>query len=85
MNIIYSPTFLRQYKKLENEVVRRIEIKEGVFRKNPFDQSLKTHKLHGRLSDLWAFKITSQVRIVFEFGKSGDVIFHAIGAHDIYE
>ena len=83
MQVIYSPTFLRQYKKLEGDVQKRAEEKERIFRQNPFDTRLKTHKLHGRISNLWAFSITSKIRIVFEFGEAGSITFHAIGKHDI--
>ena len=65
MQIIYSPIFLRQYRKLELDIQKSAEMKEGIFRKNPFDTRLKTHKLHGRLSDLWAFSVTNKYRIVF--------------------
>ena len=84
MQIIYSPTFLRQYKKLEQDVRRASEKKECIFRENPHDTRLKTHKLHGRLENLWAFSITVKIRVVFEFAEEGTVIFHAIGPHDIY-
>ncbi len=85
MQIIYSPKFLRQYRKLDRDIRHYAEIKESIFRKNPFDISLKTHKLHGRLSDLWSFSVTGKFRIVFEFGANQSVIFHTIGDHDIYE
>ena len=83
MQIIYSPIFLRQYRKLELDIQKSAEMKEGIFRKNPFDTRLKTHKLHGRLSDLWAFSITRKIRITFEFGEHETVTFHEIGDHDI--
>ena len=85
MQIIYSPIFLRQYKKLESDIQQHAESKEQIFRNNPFDMRLKTHKLHGRLSDLWAFSVTNKIRIAFEFEKNQSFTFHTIGDHDIYE
>jgi mRNA-degrading endonuclease YafQ of YafQ-DinJ toxin-antitoxin module len=85
MQIIYSPTFRKQYRHLTREAEALAEEKEAVFRNNPFDARLKTHKLHGRLSDLWSFSLNMKLRIVFEFGEKQSVIFHAIGPHDIYE
>mgnify|MGYP001611951755 CR=1 FL=1 len=85
MQIIYSPKFLRQYRKLERDIRHHAEAKEHIFRGNPFDERLNTHKLHGRLSDLWAFSVTTKFRIAFEFGKNQSVTFHTIGDHDIYE
>jgi len=63
--IIYSPTFLKQYRKLTKEIQRVAEEKEGIFRAEPFDSRLKAHKLHGRLLGLWAFSITGKIRIIF--------------------
>ncbi len=85
MHIIYSPIFLRQYRKLERDIQLHAEEKEHIFRNNPFDTRLKTHKLHGRLSDLWAFSVTNKIRITFEFEKNQSFTFHTIGDHDIYE
>ncbi len=48
MKIIYSPIFLKKYKKLSNQIKKLSEEKEQLFRKNPFDLQLKTHKLHGK-------------------------------------
>lgn len=85
MYIVYTPAFARQYKKLSDIVKREAERKEKVFRKNPFNKTLKTHKLHGRLDDCWAFSINPKNRIIFEFKDSGKVVvFHAIGSHDVY-
>jgi mRNA-degrading endonuclease YafQ of YafQ-DinJ toxin-antitoxin module len=85
MRIIYSPHFVRQYKKLERDIQAAAEEKEKIFLENPFDIHLKTHKLHGRLSNLWAFWVTRKVRLTFEFGEENSVIFHTIGTHDIYD
>ncbi|HBV01507.1 MAG TPA: type II toxin-antitoxin system mRNA interferase toxin, RelE/StbE family [Candidatus Taylorbacteria bacterium] len=84
MQIIYSPTFRRLYRKLERDIQQRAEVREHIFRQNPFDARLETHKLHGRLSDLWAFFVTRKIRITFEFGENQMVTFHEIGDHDIY-
>jgi len=85
MQIIYSPTFRKQYRHLEKEAQILAEEKETIFKNNPFDVRLKTHKLHGRLSNLWSFSLNLKLRVVFEFGENQSVVFHAIGHHDIYE
>lgn len=84
MKIIYSPKFRREYKKLPLSIKLLAEQREPLFRKNPFDFRLKTHKLGGRLKDFWAFSIDYQYRIIFEFGKNDAVHFHSVGNHDIY-
>ena len=64
---------------------REAEEAEKLFRKNPFDPKLDTHKLHGRLSMFWSFSINREYRIVFEFGDRDVVYFHIVGKHEIYE
>ena len=85
MRIEYSSKFARQFKKLPKEVKESAIKLEPVFRKNPFDPKLKTHKLHGVLKDYWAFSISYSYRIGFTFVDGDTVRFHAIGSHDIYK
>jgi toxin HigB-1 len=85
MNILYSPQFARKYKKLPSTVKQQAIKQEKIFRKNPRDKRLKTHKLKGRLSKFWSFSIGYKYRIIFEFKKSDKVYFHTIGDHRIYE
>ena len=69
MEIIYSSKFAREYKKLPLKIKLLAEKQEKVFRKDPFDQRLKTHRLKGKFSDFYSFSIGYKYRIVFEFGK----------------
>jgi mRNA-degrading endonuclease YafQ of YafQ-DinJ toxin-antitoxin module len=66
------------------EVKEKVEEKEVTFKEDPFDPRLKTHKLNGDLSGLWAFSVDYSIRIIFEFENQETVKFHAIGGHDIY-
>lgn len=84
MRIIYSPKFAREYKRLSDEIKLLAEKRELTFRKNPFDQSLDTHKLRGKFKEFWSFSIGIHYRIIFEFGKDGIVYFHSVGNHSIY-
>lgn len=84
MQIIYSPQFEREYKCLPEKVKEKAEKKEKIFRNNPFDSRLKTHKLSGRLSGFWSFSIDNRYRIIFELKNEKTFIFHIIGDHSIY-
>lgn len=77
--------FEKSYKKLSQKVKARAAIKERVFRENPFHPTLKTHKLHGKEKEMWAFWINQKYRIKFIFLEEGVVLFLDIGTHDIYE
>ena len=84
MNIIYTSKFKREYKKLPSKVKSRAEENEILFRKNPFDSRLDTHKLHGRLKEFWSFSIGFKYRIIFEFGDD-TIYFYSTGNHDVYQ
>lgn len=83
MQIYYHPKFKRAYKKLTNGLKSKAEAREVLFRENPFDVRLDTHKLHGKLQKQWSFSITKKCRILFEFDKK-DVIFLDVDDHDLY-
>ena len=82
--IIYTPALKKEYKKLPKKIKFIAEQKEKLFRKNPFNPILDTHKLHGRLYEFWSFSITDKYRIIFEFKEKNIVNFHSVGTHEIY-
>lgn len=84
MRIYYSKKFAREYKKLPDKIKLIAEKKEKVFRKNPFQPQLKTHKLTGKLKSYWAFSLDYQYRIIFEFADKDIIWFHSVGTHEIY-
>lgn len=85
MQIQYLSGFKRQYKRLSREVQIAAEKKEKIFRKDPFDSRLKTHKLKGELEGYWAFSINFSYRIIFQFADGEIMYFYRIGKHDIYD
>jgi mRNA-degrading endonuclease YafQ of YafQ-DinJ toxin-antitoxin module len=86
MEIIYSSKFAREYKKLPGNIKNIAEEQEILFRKDPFDIKLKTHKLKGKLNGFLSFSIGYEYRIIFEFTKDKKTAyFHSVGDHDIYQ
>lgn len=85
MKIIYSSKFAKEYKKLPLKIKKAAEKKEIIFRKDPFELSLKTHKLTGKLKEYYSFSIDYQYRIIFEFAKKDIIWFHSVGTHEIYK
>lgn len=83
--IFTSPEFDKSYKRLPSKVRKKAKRKEKIFRENPFDSRLKTHKLHGREKEVWAFWIDYVYRIKFIFLNDEEVLFLDIGTHDIYK
>jgi addiction module RelE/StbE family toxin len=84
IKIYFHPQFKKSYKKLPLTIKKKAEIKEKLFRENPFHPALKTHKLKGKLKDIWSFSVDNKYRIIFIFDNN-DVIFLDIGGHEIYE
>lgn len=84
MKIYYSNKFEREYRKLSKQIKNLAEKKEKIFRQDPFDPRLKTHKLTGKLREFWSFSIDESLRIIFEFANEKTIWFHSVGTHEIY-
>jgi len=85
MIIRASSKFKKSYKKLPNDVRVKAKKKEKIFRANPFDSRLDTHKLHGKYKNYLAFTVVGQYRIMFAFVNSDTADFINIGTHEIYK
>lgn len=85
MEVVYSSKFRREYKKLSNKIKDLAEKSEKIFRQNPFDKRLKTHKLSGKFKNFWSFSVDHRYRIVFEFTGENIICFHLVGTHKIYQ
>jgi addiction module RelE/StbE family toxin len=86
MEVSFSDSFKKVFQKriksteIENEFWNRLEI----FINDPFEAKLKTHKLSGKLKDLWSFSIEYDLRVVFYFTKDKPkrAVFVDIGTHN---
>jgi mRNA-degrading endonuclease YafQ of YafQ-DinJ toxin-antitoxin module len=85
VEIGFSSSFRRAFKKrikgnidLEARFWQKVE----QFTIDPFDQSLKTHKLSGKLKELWSFSVEYDERVLFYFTEDGNAVFVDIGSHD---
>jgi mRNA-degrading endonuclease YafQ of YafQ-DinJ toxin-antitoxin module len=66
---------------LTGEVFEKIEL----FKDTKNYKLLKVHKLHGKFSDCLSFSVNYKTRIVFEYETKNEVVFLAIGDHDLYK
>jgi plasmid maintenance system killer protein len=76
---------MKQYKKLPTNIQLLAEEKEVIFRIDPHDPRLRTHKLSGRLLGKYAFSVNNSYRVMFAFENKNLAKFYEIGNHDIYE
>jgi addiction module RelE/StbE family toxin len=84
IEIAFSSSFKRAFKKsvagdvgLEARFWERVEL----FKRTPFDPKLRTHKLSGKLKDLWSFSVEYDLRVIFSFVGQSQAIFVDIGSH----
>jgi len=83
--VAFSSSFKRAFKRrIKGNAASEARFWQSleIFRNNPFDQRLRTHKLSGRLKDLWSFSIEHDLRIVFSFLEGERALFVDIGTHD---
>lgn len=85
IEVLYKPTFVRQYKKLPSALQEEIKERLTLFAKNPKHSFLKTHKLKGKLKKFYSFSVNYEYRIVFMFESKTSAAMLAVGNHDVYK
>ena len=86
MEVSFSSSFKKTFKKK----IKSTELKADfwlmleLFINDPFNIQLKTHKLSGKLKDLWSFSLGYDLRIVFYFTKDKPkkAVLVDIGTHN---
>ena len=86
MEVSFSDSFKKAFRRRikSTEIETEFWIRMQIFINDPFDAKLKTHKLSGKLKDLWSFSIEYDHRVIFYFTKDKPkkAIFVDIGTHD---
>ena len=84
--IIYPTSkFKKSFEKLPQQIKEKAEIKDKIFREDPFNPILGTHKLKGRLKNYWSYSVDENYRLLFRFLDKDKVIYFNIGTHEIYK
>lgn len=81
MEIEISSHFLRKAKKLTLNEQKNLSEKIEIFRKDPYNPSLKTHALTGKLKGLYSFSLTYSKRVVFTFVEKNKALLLDVGLH----
>jgi mRNA-degrading endonuclease YafQ of YafQ-DinJ toxin-antitoxin module len=85
VQISFSSSFKRAFKKRIKDNVEleaRFWQKLEQFTDQPFNPSLKTHRLSGKHKDLWSFSVDYDSRVLFYFTEDRKAVFVDIGNHD---
>lgn len=88
--LVFSSSFKRAFKatiKRRPELKSKIEEKLRLLTIDPYQSSLRTHKLKGKLSGVWSCTIEYDCRIIFSFEqnkqtKEEEIFLIDIGTHD---
>jgi addiction module RelE/StbE family toxin len=89
-NLIWGRTFLRAFRRtIKKYPSQRKDIEKTLrlLSENPFAPQLETHKLKGKLSGVWACRVSYDLRILFDFVKNeeqgeDDIFLIEMGTHD---
>ena len=85
IEIGFSTSFKRAYKKLlkiNPEIENLFWERLNLFIENHYDKQLKTHKLSGKLKNLWSFSINFSIRIIFYYESEDKITLIDIGSHE---
>lgn len=85
MEVSFSSSFKRALKKhIKGNTNLDVRFREKLeqFILEPFDPSLKTHKLSGKLQEFWSFSVDYDARVLFYFVEDNKAVFVDFGSHD---
>lgn len=85
ISVLYKPSFVRQYQKLEPELQKEIKEKIEQFKDRDNHKRLEVHKLSGKLEGRHSFSVNYKYRIVFRWKDNNTAVLLAVGDHDVYE
>ena len=88
--LVWSKAFARTFKRLARtrpHLHARTIMTLGQLTADPFEASLRTHKLTGLLKNSWACTVDYDCRIIFEFVKNPrtgaqEILLLTMGTHD---
>lgn len=90
MKVKFSKEFIKQYKKADVRIRKKVDKQISIFSKNPMDISLRNHALRGEYQGQRSINITSDWRAIHREVKVADdepfAYFTALGTHShLYE
>ena len=85
VQVYFSENFIRLYGKLEPDLKEEIKEKIELFKNPKNHRALKTHKLHGKFNNSYAFSVNYRIRIVFFYTPKKEIILLDVGDHDMYK
>lgn len=84
LTIHVSTRFHRSFRRIPKTVKDDFAKQITQFQVEPFDPTLRTHKLSGGLAGRYSFYLRDGYRVLFEFMSDNVVLLVNIGSHDEY-
>jgi mRNA interferase YafQ len=89
-NLVWTPSFIRAFKRLIRQNPQLRNSVENTLEKlanDPFQASLRSHKLKGDLAQRWSCSIDYSNRIIFRFvintdSQEEEILLLTLGSHD---
>ena len=83
--INYTNKFRRQYKKLGQNLKKKVKETIVLLKNESFDNRLKVHILHWKLDGIYSCSVDYSIRIIFEINSIGDISLLLVWDHNIYK
>lgn len=85
MKIVTTKKFDKKVKKQTIKIRKQLKSRIYLFMEDIYHPTLHTHKLSGRLKDLWSFNVGADTRVIFDRSQKNVIILVDIGSHsDLY-
>ena len=84
IKVAYDSSFKRSYKRkvpVGSEREFKFRTKLEAFMNDPFDKTLRTHKLSDKLKEYWSVSIEYDLRVIFYFEDAETAVFVDLGTH----
>lgn len=81
MQIYYTHTFKKQYRKLPKNVQAQFDERLLLWVEDASDPRLRVHPLHGKYAGYWSMNVSGDIRALYRRDGEHVVIFALIGTH----
>lgn len=81
LEVVYAPSFMRLYAKLDKNLQQEVKEKILFFTDTKNHIHLKVHKLRG-VKGIFSFSVNYKIRIVFEYIDNKKAALLSVGNHD---
>lgn len=81
MKISYSKNFIKQSKKLDQKIRKKLVNRIELFMDNPLDIELNNHALKGKYKKYRSINVTGDYRALY-LTQNDRVIFDMVGSHN---